>query len=221
MYKKILIAEDLHSITDGIQHLLQELHIPEVAQVQYCDDAILKLKKAELDLAPYELLITDLSFKADHRSQEFTSGEALIAAVRSDFPDLKIIAYSIEDRITRVKKLVEKDNINAYVCKGRTGIQELKEAIEVTFNNQLYISPQLAQAFQHPSNVNIEEFDIELLSYLAAGYSQKEISAIFKNKGIHPFSLSSIEKRLNQLKIILKSGNSVQLIANAKDLGLI
>lgn len=221
MYQKVLIAEDLHSITEGIAQLLGNLNIEALTQVQYCDDAMLKLKKAAKDGEPYELLITDLSFKADHRTQQYPSGEALIAGVRSEFPSLHIIAYSIEDRISRVKHLMEVARIQAYVCKGRQGIQELKEAIQTTYTGATYLSPALATALQQKGNMHIQEFDIHLLAHLAQGYSQKEISVLFKEKGREPSGLSSIEKRLNQLKLILKSQNTVQLIAVAKDLGLI
>jgi len=67
----------------------------------------------------------------------------------------------------------------------------------------------------------IKEYDVSLLSYLSNGFTQEQIASVFKTKRISPNSLSSIEKRLNKLKDVLKAGNNVQLVANAKDLGLI
>jgi hypothetical protein len=43
----------------------------------------------------------------------------------------------------------------------------------------------------------------------------------FKNTGIIPNGSSSIEKRINKLKIYFKANNNVHLIAIAKDLGLV
>ena len=68
MFKKILIAEDLKGINEGIFSFLNDnLQIEKLEVVQYCDEAYLKYKKAILDEEPYDLLITDLSFVDDHR----------------------------------------------------------------------------------------------------------------------------------------------------------
>lgn len=48
-----------------------------------------------------------------------------------------------------------------------------------------------------------------------------KIASEFKNKGIMPHGSSSIEKRINKLKIYFKARNNVHLIAIAKDLGLV
>ena len=47
------------------------------------------------------------------------------------------------------------------------------------------------------------------------------ISTQFKNAGITPNSKSTIEKRLNKLKIYFKANNPTHLVAIAKDLGLV
>ncbi|GLB49473.1 DNA-binding response regulator [Neptunitalea lumnitzerae] len=221
MYSKILVAEDLKSITDGIHTLLEELNIPITEQVQYCDDAFLKIKKSVLDGEPYELLITDLSFKKDHRNEKYTSGEELVEAVKSEYPSVKVIVYSIDDRIQKIRRLFEKFEIDGYVCKGRKGIQELKDAIFLTYNGKQYISDQVSQALRNTNSVNIDDFDIILLSYLAKGHIQDEISQLLKNQNITPNSLSTIEKRINKMKNIMDVQNTVHLIAVSKDMGLI
>lgn len=62
MFTKILIAEDHESSNFSVQKILEELQVPDVDHVYYCDDAFSHLKKS-LDSKPYELLITDLSFE--------------------------------------------------------------------------------------------------------------------------------------------------------------
>lgn len=221
MYTKILVVEDLNSISEGIKVLLEELNIPEIVQVQYCDDALLKLKKGVLDKQPFQLLITDLSFKKDHRNQQYTGGEDLIAIARKEFKSLDIIVYSIEDRLQRIKKLTKVYGINGYICKGRSGIKELKEGILTTAKGKAYFSPVIAQALKRKDDLNIDDFDIKLLQYLAQGFIQEEISSQLRNNNITPNSLSTIEKRINKMKILLKAQNAVQLIAVSKDMGLI
>ena len=138
MFKKVLISDDLGSINQGVLSVVNKLNIKETQQVQYCDDAYLKIKKAILDDAPFDLLITDLSFVKDHREQKYSSGEALIIALNKEFPKLKVIAYSVEDRLQKVRLLINLHNTNAYVCKGRNGLLELEKAIQTVYKNKIF-----------------------------------------------------------------------------------
>lgn len=221
MFKKILVAEDMDDINEGVRNTLSELHIENTDHVQYCDDAYLRIKKAVHDQKPFELLITDLSFKSDHREQRYPSGEDLIQILRMEQPDLKIIVYSVEDRLQKVRYLFDKFNINAYVCKGRRGLKELSKAIDMVYQNEKYLSPQIEQAMRPQADLEIDDFDIMLVKNLSNGLSQDEISGYFKTKKITPNSLSSIEKRLNRLKIQFKANNPAHLVSKVKDLGLI
>jgi hypothetical protein len=78
---KVLIAEDLDSISIAVVQALQAISISDIYHAKYCD-ALVKIKKAIHDNAPYDLLISDLSFKADHRENKLVSGEELIEAVK-------------------------------------------------------------------------------------------------------------------------------------------
>ena len=221
MFKKVLIADDLRSINQGVISILTGLNIKKIDQVQYCDDAYLKVKKGVLDKSPFELLISDLSFKQDHREQTYKSGEDLIAILKKEHPELKVIAYSIDDRLLKAKTLMESYNLDAYVCKGRKGLEELEQAIKNTFENKKYVSPQVSNALSNRVSLEINDYDIELVKQLSEGLSQEEISHFFKAKNITPNSLSSIEKRLNNLKTQFKANNAIHLVAKVKDLGLV
>lgn len=221
MFKKVLIADDLGSINQGVLTVLDALGIKNVQQVQYCDDAHLKIKKAIFDKSPFDLVITDLSFKPDHREEKITSGDALIEVLNNEFPELKVIVYSVEDRLQRIRTLVNIHNVNAYVCKGRRGLIELSNAINVVFNGDKYFSPHIEHALSHKTDLEVDDFDIKLLKQLSKGLSQDEISIFFKRNNVSPSSLSSIEKRLNKLKIQFRANNAIHLVALVKDLGLI
>ncbi len=221
MFKKVLISEDLGSISNGIVSILEALHIDNFQQVQYCDDAYLKIKRAEIDEHPFDLLITDLSYKEDHRQQKYQSGETLIKALKQEYPNLKIIAYSVEDRPQKIRTVMLGCNADAFVCKGRNGLKQLEEAIFKVYNGQTYLSPQVANVLRKSSNTEIDDFDIEIMKLLANGFSQDEISQHFKSKNINPSSLSAIEKRILKLRSSFSAKNATQLISIAKDLGLI
>lgn len=222
MFKKALVAEDFDSISITVEQALIELSITEIHHAKYCDDAFLKIKKALRDNEPYDLLISDLSFKTDHRETKLNSGEELITAVKKIQPNLKTIVFSIEDKSFRIKTLFIDLGINAYVSKGRNSIPELKKAIsEIINDDKKILSSGLSQALRDKSLIEIENYDIEILKLLSKGYILDEISSKFKIMGIVPNGSSSIEKRINRLKVYLKANNNVHLIAISKDLGLV
>lgn len=226
MFSKVIIAEDIDGLNFAVKQALRELDIPEeeMDYAKYCDDALLKIKGALQNNTPYELLITDLSFKEDYRkeTQKLHSGEDLILAVKKEQPNIKVIAFSIEDRPYRIKSLFEKYEINAFVMKGRNSIPELKHAITTVFeSDKKYISPNLSHVLQDKTANEIDAYDLDLIKQLSLGITQDEMEAKFKELGITPNSKSTIEKRINKLKINFKANNTVHLIAIAKDLGLV
>ncbi len=222
MFQKVITVDDLDTINIAVVQALEELSISEIQHAKYCDEALLKIKRGLIENLPYDLLITDLSFKLDHRDEKLQSGEDLIKAVKKIQPTIKILVFSIEDKVHCIKNLIEKEGINGYILKGRNSIPELKKGIQNIFSNdKVFLSPELNNALLDKSLIEIEPYDIELLRLLAKGLTQEEVSAQFKEVGIMPHGTSSIEKRINKLKIFFKANNNVHLIAIAKDLGLV
>ena len=219
MFQKVLIAEDMDFINSGIKSQLTDLGIAQIEYVQYCDEALLKLKSAKLNNQPFDLLISDLSFDEDYKEQKIKSGEALIEAVRKEFPLLKI---AVEDKEYTVQTLFNEHMINAYVWKSREGLRELKKAVQQIYNTESsYISPRVAGSMLKSKAIEIVEYDIFLIECLSKGYLQEEISAILKDKSWSPTSVSSIEKRLKFLREHFNATNPTHLVSIAKDLGLV
>lgn len=221
MFKKVLIVEDIDSICLGLVTSLEK-KFPgiNIHSSKYCDEAYLKLKKGAIEGSPFELIITDLSFKEDHRQATLISGKDLIIKVKQEFPEVFIIVHSIEDRPYIINSLFNY-NINAYVVKGREGTHEITEAINAIGQGKKYTSPQVISGINNDVLFEIEDYDILLLKYLSDGYTQEQISHKFRELSLSPSSTSSIEKRINKLKIVLKANNTLQLIAISKDTGLI
>ncbi|MFA9189575.1 response regulator [Flavobacterium sp. FBOR7N2.3] len=223
MFKKVLIAEDLDSISQTIIQTLENLSITDIQHVKYCDDAMLKIKKSLAENEPFDLLISDLSFKQDHRESKLVNGEELIAAVKKIQPTIKTIVFSIEDKSFKINSLFNNLEIDAYVIKGRNSIKELEKAIQSIYNgNSRILLPETnINTITEKSIIEIEAYDISLLKLLSKGLIINEIASEFKKSGILPNGNSSIEKRLNKLKTYFKANNNVHLIALAKDMGLI
>lgn len=221
MFKKVLVSDDYSSINQGVNTVLDQLGITNVKQVQYCDDAFLEIKSAILNEDPYDLFITDLNFKTDHRKQKYTSGESLTAQLKKEFPNFPIIVYSVEDRLQKVRYLVNSIKANAFVCKGRDGLKDLSNAITAVYQDNSFVSPQVKQALHTRNNLEINDYDMQLLSLIALGNSKNTISKEFKEKGISPNSISSIEKKQSKLLDQFRANNATHLISIVKDLGLI
>ncbi len=221
MFTKVLIAEDIDSTNVAVVQLINEMGITHVDFAKYCDEALLKIRKALLDEQPFDLLLTDLYFKADFRESVLTSGEELIEKVKEVQPDIKVVVYSQEEKSFTIKSLFRSFDIDAYVVKGRYSIPELKEAFKKTLEGELYVSPDHASALQDKTVSEIDSYDLQIIKYLASGITQDEIEITFKEKGITPNSKSAIEKRINRLRTYFRANNNVHLIAIAKDMGVI
>lgn len=221
MFKKVLVADDLDSINIGVAKVLEKMGITDVHHALYCDEAYLKAKKALHHSVPMELLICDLSFKADHRNVKLALGPDLIKAIKEDQPGLKIIVFSVEDHPQTIKKLLDSHQIEGYVCKDRKGLTELTEAIREVYQGRSYISPQIAAMLNKKNLITLQGYEVALLTRLANGFTQDEIEEQFKKEGISPSSKSSIEKRLKELKEEFNANTTVHLITILKDLRLI
>ncbi|MGD1945341.1 MAG: response regulator [Croceivirga sp.] len=222
MFKKVLVVEDLDTVGYGIVNMLQnELEIKEVTLTQYCDEGYLKFQRALQDEAPFELVISDLSFVQDHRPSTLSSGSAFIHKIREQGHQTPIIICTVDEKPDMATQLMKQKAISAYVLKGRHGLTDLKKAIASVFEGQSFVSDKVKGLTRKKMAFEIKEYDISILSYLSNGFTQEQIAVAFKTNSISPNSLSTIEKRLNKLKDVLKANNNVQLVANAKDLGLI
>jgi len=221
MIKKILIAEDYESFNLSIQKTLETLHIANPDYVYYCDDALLRIEKAVQANASYDLLITDLHFEEDYRQQQITSGEALIAAARKIQPDLKILVFSATGKPATIEALFEQEEIDGYVYKGRNDTRELQQALEQIAANRRYFPQQFVQQRRQKNTYELDELDITILSLMAGGKRQQEISEHLKKNNLKPSGLSSIEKRLNTIKEALDCSTNEQLIAHCVKMRII
>jgi len=220
MFKKIIIAEDHEVRNLGVINALTELQVPSFDFVTYCDEALQKIKNAAAENNPYDLLITDLSFDKDHIKQVIKSGQELITEARKIQPNLKVIAFSIENRAKVINNLYEVNEINGFVSKGRNDGKELRNTLNKVFKGEKVIPQEILNSIRNMS-FEIKESDELLLKLLAKGFTQNEIEDHFKQNNITPNSKSAIEKRLNELRENLNAKNNIEMIVICKDYGII
>jgi DNA-binding NarL/FixJ family response regulator len=221
MIQKVLIAEDHETTNISLQRTLEELNILDPHYAYYCDDALQKIQLALQKKEPYDLLITDLYFEEDGRPQKIPGGEALIKEVQQIQPTLNILVFSAESRASVIDMLITTVKIDGFVRKARNDARELKQAIDSISNNKPYLPRHLAQLIKQKNTHDFSGFDITIISLMAKGMRQKDIPAQLKKNNIHPSGLSSIEKRLNQIKDALNFTNNEQLVAYCKDMGIV
>ncbi|TDG37547.1 response regulator transcription factor [Pedobacter changchengzhani] len=218
MFKKVLIVEDHESVSISVQKSLTDLGIPYDSRdyVYYCDDAIKRIEKAIAENEPYELLITDLSFEED-TPQLLKTGVDLIKAVKEIQPKMKTLVFSIENRAHVAQLLLKELDIDAFIPKARHDAKDLKLAIEALANGKKYFSNNLKQTVKDETPFKFTDYDTVLLKLLANGTAQKDIPIYFKKHNVVPAGLSSIEKRLSQIKTTLNLSSNEHLIAYVKD----
>jgi two-component system capsular synthesis response regulator RcsB len=211
MFKKIIVAEDIDSISHGLKVIFSK----------YCDETFLKIKRAKQDKNPFDLLITDLSFKSSHMDVKLISGEQLIKQLKTEEVEIAIIAYSIDERGYNIRYLLDDLDINGYVSKGRESTQDLLKAIQAVYNGEKYVSPHLAHLKKPDGITDLDTTDLEIIKLLAEGFSQPEIVNIFKKQSKKSSSFSSVEKRIIKMRTSLQAKNTTQLVGIAKDMGLV
>ena len=221
MFQKVLIAEDHEVANISVRRSLEELGVKEARYVYYCDDALTWIRNAAKGGQPYDLLITDLFFEEDHYQQKLSGGMELIRAVKSEFPNLKIVVFSAENRPAVIDNLFKVLSIDAYVRKARRDAETLKQALQAVHANKTYLSPDLKQVIREKYSYEFSTFDITIISLLSQGVLQKDIPYHLQQRNIKPSGLSSVEKRLNMMKDVLEFTKNEQLIAYCKDIGVI
>jgi DNA-binding NarL/FixJ family response regulator len=221
MFEKVLIVDDHASINNDVFEILSQEGINQIDKALYCDEAYLKIKKAALNRQPYDLIITDLLFKQDHRERRLSSGEALVSELRAQFEDLPIIVYTQEDHFQTVRILMDELGANAYVCKSRESDKELRNALQKVAAGAQYLSKEVARALIEKHDNEISDYDLYIVRLIAEGNVQSEIGKHLRQSNIYPNSTSSIEKRLNFLKDQFSARNTTHLISILKDHKLI
>lgn len=222
MNSKILIAEDVDATGLGMETMLkQKMGFKDVTYTQHCNEAYLKIAKADMEGSPFTLLITDLSFKQEGIATSINSGYALIKKIRKNKLSPSIIIFSIEQPSSKIYGFLKEYQINGYVPKGINGLKELQTAVKKVLNGKKYFSPNLGNKSNNYSTNEISVYDRELLQSLALGLDQTEIAERLKREGKSPCSKSSVEKRISQIKDVLRAKTTIQAVAIAKDLGII
>lgn len=131
---RLIIAEDHQAFTDGIAAYLKYDEDIKLIDTVQDGEALLKTVK---QLQP-DVIITDL------RMPKLDGMEAT-KILKQDFPQIKIIALTMFDRIETVQNAF-KAGVSGYVLKN-SGLQIMKDAIKTVLKGKKYYDPNLTSSF--------------------------------------------------------------------------
>jgi len=220
-FEKILVVEDQEIANLSLRITLEQLQLQHPLHSYHTVHAVSLLTKALSEKRPYDLLITDLYFEDEGTAKQLPDGMELIRKARELQPELKVLVFSAESKITMIRRLYEELGIDAYVRKARGDAQDLRDALGQIAQNRRYYHREYRSLAAQDKQHDFTDRDKAIVRLLNEGYSQKEIADWLEENDMPPFGLSSVEKRLKFMRTAMNFSKNQQLIGFCKDLGMI
>jgi DNA-binding NarL/FixJ family response regulator len=211
---KVIIAEDHQLFREGLKSMLAKRdHIELIDEAQDGLEAIQCVKRNQPDL-----LLLDLSMPR-------LSGISVIKDIKSQFPEVKILALTIHESDEYVLEAFEA-GADGYCIKDASR-DELMVAIDSVLEGKKYISPGISEnvmeGYLEESKRlktktawgTITQREREVLKLLAEGYKNKEIAEF-----LH-ISIKTVEKHRANIMSKLDLHNASTLTAFAIEKGLV
>lgn len=219
---RILMTDDHPMIIEGYQNTLMatknEQHELQIDIANNCEESLKFMRKAVDIEKPYHVLFMDISLPPSNDSN-FTSGEDLAKYARRIMPKCKIIMLTMFNEPYRIHNVIKNIDPEGFLIKSDLTSRELSSAFQAVLNNPPYYSGTVSSIIRRTltNNVNLDDIDRKILYLLSQGIRTKSLKDHFE------ISLSAIEKRKKQLKIILDvpDGSDENLLALAKKEGFI
>jgi DNA-binding NarL/FixJ family response regulator len=161
---RILAVDDHALLRRGIAALVNaESDMKLVAEAVSGEEAIQQFKKHRPDVTLMDLQMAGMS------------GIEAIIAIRSDFPQARIVILTTYLNDVQVVRAL-KAGARAYVLKGHVD-QDLSEVIRAVHAGHKRIPPKVAaELAEHTDEDDLTSREIEVLRLIAAGNANKEIA---------------------------------------------
>jgi two-component system NarL family response regulator len=205
-YKKkitIMVVDDHSIIRDGLEALLNEIdEFSVIKKAKNGFEAIEFHKKLNPDITLMDIKMPCLD------------GISAMKKILENNPQAKVViltTYMGEDDIYKAFE----SGAKAYILKD-IPIEEFKEVIKRVYNNEKYITPDIASVLaKRISSKDLTEREMEVLKALSKGMSNKEISKFFN------ISLSTVKTHIKNIFEKLEAKNRTEAIAKAIEKGII
>jgi DNA-binding NarL/FixJ family response regulator len=172
---RIVLADDHAIIREGLKSMVNAQPDMEiVGEAENGRAAWQKVKELQPDLVVMDVSMPELS------------GAQAAERLKQDCPKVKVLALTIHEDKGYVRQLL-KAGASGYVLK-RAAPVELIHAIRMVAAGGVYIDPMVAgkvvNGYARPQSIrdellrrDLSEREIEVLSFIAKGYSNKEIAS--------------------------------------------
>ena len=162
---RILTVDDHALLRKGIAALIDaEPDMELVAEAANGREAIAEFKKHRPDVTLMDLQMPEMS------------GIECIIAIRSDFPQARIIVLTTYPGDVQVVRAL-KAGARSYLLKGQVD-RELPDVIRAVHAGQKRIPPEIAaELAEHTAEDNLSAREMDVLQLIAAGNANKEIAS--------------------------------------------
>ncbi len=162
---RILIADDHTIVRSGLKTLLStEPDLRIIGEAVNGEEAVKKYKELSPDLAILDFRIPILN------------GVEATKAIVQHHPDAHILILSTYEEIENVYRALEA-GASGYILKAGSGT-DLTTAIRAVAKGQTWVSPELRfQLASRKSEQSLSTREVEVLQFVAAGDSNKEIAS--------------------------------------------
>lgn len=162
---RILTVDDHALLRKGIAALINsEPEIQLVAEASNGREAIAEFRKHRPDVTLMDLQMPEMS------------GIECIIAIRSDFPNARIIVLTTYPGDVEVLRAL-KAGARGYLLKGQVN-KDLAEVIRAVHSGQKRIPPEIAvELAEHSTDDDLSSREIEVLRLIAAGNGNKDIAS--------------------------------------------
>lgn len=171
---KILLVDDHNMVREGLKSIFENDENYQVdAEAVNGIEALNLLKTSTFDI-----VLTDISMpKMD--------GVELTTAIKSSYPDQKVIALTMMGESQHIKQML-KAGVSGYLLKN-CGSTELKKAIGKVMSGETYFSPEVSQIIindlsgrksgtRMATEYELSEREKEVLHLIIKEYSNQEIA---------------------------------------------
>ena len=198
---RVLIVDDHPLLREGIAALIgAEPDMEVVADAGSGREALAKFKLNRPDVALMDLQMPDMN------------GIEAIIAIRGEFPNARIIVLTTYTGDVQVLRAL-KAGARAYVLKGRVN-NELLDIVRAVHRGEKRIPPEIAaELAEHAAEDDLSPREIEVLRWIAAGKSNKEVAAklfiteeTVKNHVTHILAKLGANDRTHAVTIAIKRG---------------
>ena len=169
---KIAIVDDHQIVIDGLKSLLSKSdHFRVTLSSTTAEDMLLQLATHEVDI-----LITDIMMPE-------MDGTELARQVKKRFPQIKIMALSMNGQAAAVNQMIKESDISGYMLKN-IGQLELLQALQKIASGSVYFSKEILDEMikaEDPKlkddNCKLTQREIEIIRLIEKEKNNKDIAS--------------------------------------------